>query len=57
MHINNQIEKEKELENFIPEKIQVGLYQLSFKKIKKVAKFKHQNIIRDLKLLIYNIIK
>jgi hypothetical protein len=52
MHINNQIKKVKELENFIPEKIQVGLYQLSFKKIKNVAKHKHQNIISDLKLLI-----
>jgi len=52
MHINNQIKKVKELENFIPEIIQVGLYQLSFKKIKKVAKHKLQNIISDLKLLI-----
>jgi len=57
MHINNQIEKEKELENFIPDIIHVGLYQISFSKIKVVAISKHRKIIERLKLLIYNIIK
>lgn len=41
-HINNQIERESELRQFIPDKIQVGIFDISFDKIKNKSIQKHK---------------
>jgi hypothetical protein len=56
-HINNQIERESELRQFIPDKIQVGIFDISFDKIKNKSIQKHKYIIERLKNLIHSIIK
>ena len=56
-HINNQIEREAELQQFIPDKIQVGIFDISFHKIKSNSIQKHKHIIERLKNLIHSIIK